>query len=154
MKTSKLFLFLIFVIISFISCENNTESEELVTVEISLEKLSDQLGDKDGTASVEELQFVEKYFQTNNEMWIITNCMNESNETVKADVVKNSFSIQSTPFSSEAKLRNENEGASIRTPFIGITLIEQNSVIEIVRTFRSHGANFASDSWDEIKIIK
>ncbi len=57
-------------------CENSTAPEtEGVQVPVSTDYLADQLGDKNGTASQEEINFLTDYFQSNSEMWIITNCM-------------------------------------------------------------------------------
>jgi hypothetical protein len=139
----------------FNSCKNTTEpNDESVTVEISMDKLSDQLGDKDGTASSEEKQYVLDYFNSNDQMWVITNCMNAEGETVKSQVVRENFSIYSDAYSSEENFRKENQGISIRTQWIGITVIEKNNKIFVTKTFRSPGPNYASAEWEKLKIIK
>jgi len=155
MKTSSLFLLFMIIGLFFNSCKNTTEpNDESVTVEISMDKLSDQLGDKDGTASSEEKQYVLYYFNSNDQMWVITNCMNAEGETVKSQVVRENFSIYSDAYSSEENFRKENQGISIRTQWIGITVIEKNNKIFVTKTFRSPGPNYASAEWEKLKIIK
>ena len=155
MKISSIFLLLIFLSFFYYSCESTTESsDDTVIVELAKEKLADQLGDKNGSASTEELNYVEEYFNTYNQMWVITNCMNREGETVKVQEVLEKFLVHSSAYPSEEKLRNENQGLSIRTPWIGITVIEKNDKIFITKTFRSPGPDYASAEWKILKIIK
>lgn len=155
MKPLKIFILVISSAFLFTFCDNSTNpSEEEVEVEISKEYLADQLGDKNEEASENELVYVEDYFKTNSEMWLITDCMSQESESVNSDTVLKYFLPQSKPYSSEEKLRNENIGISIRTPWIGITVLQKTNSLFVTKTYRSPGPNFASVDWIKLKILR
>jgi len=136
-------------------CENSTAPEtEGVQVPVSTDYLADQLGDKNGTASQEEINFLTDYFQSNSEMWVITNCMARSGNSVHADSVKKLFTVQSEPYESEKSLREKNKNLSIKTQWIGITVITGRNFYYITKIFRSPGSNFANAMWDALKIVR
>ncbi len=155
MKSFKMLCFIAFSLFLFTFCDDSTNPiEEEVQVEISTDYLADQLGDKNEDASSNELKFIDGYFQANNEMWLITNCLGREGETVNCDTVKKYFLPQSLPYSSEENLRKENIGISIKTPLIGITVLQRTNSLIISKTYRSPGPNFASLDWIKLKIVK
>ena len=137
------------------SCSNSPEPNDAsVNVQITKQTLADQLGDKNGTASTDELNYVDEYFSNHNKMWVITNCMNTEGSTITSNEVKSKFFVQSSGYPSQEILRDENQGLSIRAPWIGVAVLEKNNDLFITRTFRSPGPDFASVAWEEIRIIK
>lgn len=155
MKSLKMFFFVTFSFFLLTFCDDSTNLiEEEVQVEISTEYLADQLGDENEDASSDELNYIDQYFQLNNEMWLITNCLGMEGETVNSETVKKYFLPQSKPYPSEENLRNENVGISIKTPLIGITVLQRTNSLIITKTYRSPGPNFASSDWTKLKIVK
>ena len=163
MQTIKISFLVIFSLFCMNSCKNSTETNEptneeevVVDVEISKETLADELGDENGVASSYELDYIDEYFNTNEEMWLITgfNTQKVVNGRIKATEIKAYLLIWSRAYLSEMDLRNENIGRSIRTPWIGISVLVKNEGIFITRLFLSPGPNFASVEWQELKIIE
>ena len=163
MQTIKISYLLIFSLFCMNSCKNSSEISEptneeevVVDVEISKETLADELGDENGAASANELDYIDEYFNTNEEMWLITgfNTQKVVNGRIKATEVKAYLLIWSRAYLSEMDLRNENIGRSIRTPWIGISVLEKKNGIFITRLFLSPGPHFASAEWQELKIIE
>lgn len=155
MKILKTLGFIILSLVLLTFCDNSTDPNvEEVQVEVSQEYVADQLGDKNGVTSTEELNYIEEYFNSNDEMWLITTCMNSEGETVKSDYVKDHFSTNGKSYLSAENLRSENEGLSIKTPWIGITVLEKNNSMFITKTYRSPGPKFSEAEWVKIKIIK
>lgn len=151
MKTKQYFLSLIF--LGFVACESITHEKQISTIKISIEKLADQLGDKNGATTLEELNFINDFFDNSKQMWVITNCLCSDCKIILGNDVLSHFCTQGIAYNSEDDLRDTNEGISIKTPFIGIALIERKINLEITKIYRSPGANFSSSSWDEIEII-
>ncbi len=155
MKTIGLLVFVFSAPFLLVSCKNTVApADENIQVEISSELLADQLGDKNGKASVSEMNFVEDFFNNHNEMWLLTNCICTECESVKSNMVKEKFFAQSQPFASTEELRNSFAGLSIKTPWVGVAKLGRRNSIFILKVYRAPGPNFSSSGWEEIRIVR
>ncbi len=121
-------------------------------MEISTQFLAEQLGNKDGTASANELNSIEEFFNKHTEMWLMTNGICTDCESVKSDTLRERFLPTSEPFESEQKLRDAYAGLSLKIPWVGVSKLVRSNSIFILKFYRAPGPDFSNSVWEEIKI--
>ena len=126
---------------------------------IDITIVADGFGDHNGSASESELGFINEYFNSNQQAWIIGafahGYENEDVHTIPSDIVVSAFKGISLigPYTSENDLRQELDGISFRTPFIGIYVLTRSSECLIIRFLRSPGPKVGEANWEEFQII-
>ena len=140
-----------------ISCEKSTESiGDGAMIDINI--VADGFGDHNGSASLEELDFINDYFTSNKEAWTIgSNAAGDETYEVKtlpSEIVVKAFERVRPwgPYTSENNLRQELDGASIRTPLVGIYVLTRRSECFIIKFFRSPGPRVGEVDWEEFQI--
>jgi hypothetical protein len=141
-----------------LGCKISTEPiGEGIPIDINI--VADGFGDHNGSASSEELDFIIDYFHSNQKAWIIgQNAVGFETYEVKSipsDTVVKFFKRNRLigPYTSENNLRQELEGLSFLTPFVGIYVLTRHSECLIIRYFRSPGPTVSQAEWEEFKII-
>ena len=135
--------------------DTGVEEEPKMILERTL--VADMLGDHDGVASSQELIDLATYFGSNAEAWCITNCPAEywSGTSIPATVVREKvLAMRTHAYPNEQALRAANAGTSIRTPYITISVVRQESQIYLVRLFRSPGSKCAEVAWEEMTLLQ
>ena len=151
------FFLALFIIV--VGCKKSTEPiGEGTPIDINI--VADGFGDHNGDASEEELDFINDYFNSSQEAWTIgSNAAGYESEdvhTIPSDIVVKSFKGIRLwgPYTSENDLRQELNGISIRTPFVGIYVLTRRSQCCILRFFRAPGPKVGEANWDEFQIIQ
>jgi len=149
------FLYLFFLVFG---CEKSTEPiGEGAPIDINI--VADGFGDHNGSASESELEFIKEYFNSNQQAWLIGAFAHgyESEEvhTIPSDIVVKVFKgiRLRGPYTSENDLRQNLDGISIRTPFVGIYVLTRSSQCLIIRFFRSPGPKVGEAEWEEFQIL-
>jgi len=138
-----------------LSCDNSDDFEE-VTVLFDRENIADRFGNKDGITSSQELLDLDQYFETNDEAWCISNCPSgyRTGSEIPSEVVSEKvYIVQGEPYPSEKSLRQANDGMSIKTPYITISVLRSDSQITLFKIYRSPGPRFAKATWTRMRIV-
>ena len=141
-----------------LGCEKSTEPiGDGTPIDINI--VADGFGDHNGSASESELEFVNEYFQSNKQAWIIgSNAAGYDTyevKTIPSDVVVKSIKGMKLvgPFTSENDLRDTLDDISFRIPFVGIYVLTRRNECLIIRFFRSPGPSVGQVEWEEFEII-
>lgn len=142
---------LIFVFDLFINCKTSTEP---VTGGVSINKeiVADYLGDHNGITTETELETLNQYFSKNDKAWVVGSGFNRLENEIHSDTLIKYFSIQSPLFKSKTELKDHYKNKNIRTPFVGIYVMESNRQIIFRKIFRAPGPNIYSSVWQEVQI--
>jgi hypothetical protein len=135
-------------------CTNPTQSDS-GTVMLDRNTVADLFGNHDGVASSQEVTTLNEYFSANAEAWCITDLPEESwtSQEVTAGQVKSYVEGMAThPYSSEEALRRAYEGASIRTPFVSVSVLRPGSSIAVTKFYRAPGPNISASEWEELSV--
>ncbi|MBN2000233.1 hypothetical protein JW935_21970 [candidate division KSB1 bacterium] len=126
---------------------------------IDINTVADGFGDFDGKTSESELEFISKYFANHQQAWAIGSIpakyKNGKAKLIPAETVKNTlgYSALVGPYTSEKNLRQELAGFSIRTPFVGIYVLDRNRQCCLIRFFRAPGPQIGTADWDELVLL-
>lgn len=149
------FLSLFFVIIG---CEKSFDPiGEVNPIDINI--IADGFGDHDGSTSESELEFITEYFINHQQAWAIgsiaANYRDEIANSIPADTLIKTITRSALmgPYTSENNLRQELNGWSIRTPFVGVYVLTRNSQCCIIKFFRAPGPMISDQDWDELQIL-
>src|SRR4030042_622916 len=138
----KLFKSLIFISTFnfFINCETSIEP---ITegVPINRKIVADCLGDHDGITTQTELETLDQYLLANNEAWAVGSGLTRFGNKISSDSLRGCFLIWAPLFRNETELRDYYKNVGIRTPFVGIYILESNKHILVIKIFRAPGPN-------------
>ncbi len=150
--------FLISIFLLIFACEKSFEPIGEKTL-IDISTVADRFGDHDGSTSESELEFINEYFTTHQEAWAIgsiaADYRNDDVYTIPSDTVVKTFNRSALlgPYNNENDLRQELNGLSIKTPFVGIYVLTRNSQCCIIKFFRAPGPRISDQDWDELQIL-
>lgn len=142
----------IFSIILMINCKLSTESTAQ-GVSIDRKIVADCLGDHNGITTQTELDSLNDYFLINDKGWAVGSGLTRFGNQIPSDSLQKHFLIYGPLFVNETELRNSYKDISIRTPFVGIYVLESNTNIIVVNLFKAPGPNIYSAEWQELQII-
>ncbi len=146
-------------------CSKNPVTYELKNIFVDKELVADAFGNSDGFASKDESDDIEKYFMSNNEAWGLGGFAyhNEDyyniNEIPLSDVI-NTLKIHGLggPHRSEAELRNDLKGGSIKTPSLGVYVFVQvygiSDKYRIKYYYKAPGLRISEQKWTSIIILQ
>jgi hypothetical protein len=150
----------LFVVSEVIGCDSPTEPSSR-SVLLDRHVVADVFGNHDGVASSDELLALDDFFRTNGEAWCVSSLAEglwNSNEA-SADQVKACFIAMATrPYPSEQALRQAYAGINIRTPYVSIAVLHNNSFLneniqfQLTKFFRSPGSGISSAHWDILTV--
>jgi hypothetical protein len=151
----KVFIMLTLIISStsiIINCESSTEPLAK-GVSIDREIVADCTGNHDGITTQTELDSLNQYFLINDKGWAVGSGLTRFGDKIPPDSLRDHFLIWGPLFINETELRDFHKGIGIRTPFVGIYVLESNKNIMVVKLFRAPGPNVYSGDWQELQII-
>ena len=152
--SNNLFLLIIFIttFTLFINCETSTEP---VTegLPVNRKLVADCLGDHDGITTSTELETLNQYFVSNEEAWVVGSGLNQFEDEIPSDILQKNFLIDPPLFRNETELREHYKDVNIRTPFVGIYVLESHKQILVIKIFRAPGPNISNSVWKELQII-
>ncbi|MCK5454124.1 MAG: hypothetical protein KAJ16_07175 [Calditrichia bacterium] len=151
-KVFKLLTLFISAFAFLIYCELSTEPLAK-GVSINREIVADCLGNHDRITTQSELDSLNHYFLINDEAWAVGSGLTRFGNKIPSDSLKKYFLISSPLFMNETELRDFHKGIGIRTPFVGIYVLESNKNIMVVKLFRAPGPNIYSGEWQKLQII-
>jgi hypothetical protein len=151
---TKLFIFVSLFIFSSTLLINCKSSTELIAKGVSIDRkiVTDCLGDHDGITTQTELDSLNHYFLFNEKAWAVGLGLTRFGDYIPSDSLRERFLILGPLFKNETELRNFYKGVVIKTPFVGIYVLESNKDIMVVKLFRAPGPNIYSGIWQEVKI--
>jgi|GEM_PF-2394458 len=152
----KLSLYCFLTVFILAGCNKNdspvSPSNSVVTLDKSI--VADQLGNKNGSAENDEISYLNDYFKTNAKGWVLgINNAGESNE-VSSVVLSQHFLLEDNNlYKNENELRAHYKNISIRIPYVGIYLLEQEGdMIKVSRVYRAPGPDVYGGEFEEIQI--
>ncbi len=141
------------VLLLFPNCEKSVESQESTVVTIDKISVADMLGNNDGNTTDEEIAKLDSFYNINNTGYAVGGGYNNYGNSIPADTVKKYFHVYSPLCKNEIELRNAYKGIAIKTPYVGIFVMNSNTGIKIIKLFRASGPNVCNGAWEEIKIF-
>ena len=135
-----------------INCETSTEPLAK-GVSIDRKIVADCIGNHDGITSQAELDSLYHYFHINDKGWAVGAGLTRYVDKIPPDSLIDHFLIWGPLFINETELRDFHKGIGIRTPFVGIYVLESNKNIMVVKFYRAPGPNVYSGEWQELQII-
>ncbi|MCK5816960.1 MAG: hypothetical protein KAH15_03055 [Candidatus Marinimicrobia bacterium] len=151
MKTKAILLVMFILAFMLISCLD--QESVYHSFAIDMNTFADELGDKDGTASTNEITTVTEYFQENNRAYFLVGSLNEYTVSLNSGELQSDFFINSQLYPSETDMRNDFEEEAIRTPWVAIYVAEINSdEIVITHIYRAPGPNVFEGDWERVEV--
>jgi hypothetical protein len=117
--------------------------------------VADVFGNHDESATLDELDNLDDYFAAHSEAWCLGRLGQESRNSyyITPEYAKFNFSSQrAAPYPSEHALRQSLDGASIRTPFVSIVVLQKQEQIILTKFFRSPGPGVGTAKWQRILV--
>lgn len=155
---TKFVVVLSLVVVLVTGCKSTSSPEELQNgVQLDRNSVADKFGDNNGTATAQELQSVVDYFAANDSAWCLQTypLQDAAATTISAQQVKDSFILQTHPYSSEQAIRSAFDGIGIRTLNVSVVVLKQlNGQINAISFYHSPGATFSSANWTRLKIMQ
>ena len=159
MHKGKVFLFTLlsvyFISFNLFYCKSPAEPENVI-VYVEKESIADGLGDHDGIASEEELEFVDNYFIENPEAWCIGKfpMKYKNSKAVPADTVLNSFVNSNLwgPYENAYELRRTFVSIDFTTGDVGVYVIRFTDKYFINKFYYSPGPRISLSTWTNILI--
>ena len=158
MKKSSILVAIILIVFLFNFCDKSTNPATVIA-EVDISIIADGFGNHDGVSSDFELADITKHFNNYTEAWAIGAIMQKYRDSrvtyVSSDdliLMIKSISLAG-PYYDEKHLRNQLEGMSIRTPWVGIYVLRYDENCMIVRFFRAPGARIGEQEWTELTIL-
>ena len=150
MKQKHGLLILFVIILLFSSCG----LPESMYSNVVIERLdfADKLGNDNGIATEEELEVVDSFFQSNSKAYFLGGSFSSYEEPLNIETVQSNFIITSSLYGSEDDLRNAFEGIGIRTPLVGVYIVEYDSEITITHIYRAPGPNVSDGKWERVEV--
>jgi hypothetical protein len=124
---------------------------------VDKEIVADGVGDHNGSASEDELKFIEEYFNSNPVAWCLGIFPSAYAGTIQipAEIVLSAFmeSALSGPYKSETDLRKAYEGINIKTLHVGVYVLISNEKCEIIQFWQAPGPRFSEREWVRMEIV-
>jgi hypothetical protein len=136
---------------ALINCESSTEP---IAKGVSIDRkiVADCLGEHDGITTQAELETLNQFFSINDKAWAVGSGFNRPGNEIPSDTLQKHFLIFPPLFRNEIELRDNYKGVVIKTPFVGIYVLESNKDIMVVKLFIAPGPNVYSGVWQEVQI--
>jgi len=136
---------------TFFRCENIFDSDDQNRIVINRNLVADMLGNNDNSTTNDEISKLDSFFNVSKNGWAIGTWPNDSSNSIKAEVIKEHFHIESPLCKDETELRSAFEGISARSLYVGIYVIKSEKDIVIQKLYRSSG-NISKSNWQVIQI--
>lgn len=129
--------------------------QEVVYNSVTIDKFifADEMGNEDGSASIDELNAVSEYFLNNSLAYFLLGSLNDYDAPLAGSGVISGFNIMSDLYSSETQMREAFDGVGIKTPWVTISLaILVDGEITITHIYRAPGPNVSEGNWERVEV--